>query len=172
MSRDARETIIFDFAVGGDAADWRVINDTVMGGRSESSVDVEDGVLVFSGELSVANQGGFCSTRSGTFSRDLSDLEGLVVRIRTGDRSFSLTARDAVGTDTVGYHHPLPVTGDEWETVHALFADFEATYHGRVLEDASALNTERVRSVGFIIAGGQEGAFRLEVASIAAFRSG
>ncbi|MFW5868408.1 MAG: CIA30 family protein [Armatimonadota bacterium] len=172
MSEEKQELILFDFEQAGEADTWRTVNDTVMGGRSESSVDVTDGVLMFSGELSLRNEGGFCSVRSKSSGWNLSDFEGLAVTIRTGERSFVLTARDEPGTDTVGHHHPLPVTGDEWQTVHALFADFEATYHGRVLEDNPGLDTRSVRSIGFLIAEEQEGPFRLEVARIVAFHHG
>lgn len=165
-------TVLFDFSSERSARDWRTVNDTVMGGRSESAVEINEGVLVFSGELSLENEGGFCSVRSKTEGWDLSDHTGLAVRVRTGDRSFVLTSRDERGTDTIGYHHPLPATGDKWQTVHALFADFEATYHGRVLEDNPGLDTSRVRSIGFLIGEGQEGPFRLEVAWIAAFDAG
>lgn len=169
MDREHDGKVLFDFSDEHGAGNWRVVNDTVMGGRSRSSVEVAEGVLVFTGELSLENQGGFCSVRSNAQGWDLSDFAGLAVSIRTGDRSFALTARDEPGVDGVGYHHPLPVTGDQWQTVHALFADFEATYHGRVLEDDPGLKTAHVRSVGFLIAGEQEGPFRLEVAWIRAF---
>jgi len=172
MSDERQEVILFDFAAGEHAGNWRIVNDTVMGGRSQSSVEIDDGVLVFSGELSLENQGGFCSVRSKSTGWDLSEYEGLSVTIRTGDRSFTLTARDEAGNDTVGHHHPLPVTGDEWQTVHALFADFEATYHGRVLDDNPGLDTAAVRSIGFLIGEEQEGPFRLEVARIVAFDHG
>lgn len=169
MSERADGVILFDFEQDSGGGDWTTVDDTVMGGRSASTLEVADGALIFSGELSLENQGGFCSARSKTQGWDLSDFEGLAVTIRTGDRAFTLTARDETGRDAVGHHHPLPVTGDEWQTVHALFADFEASYHGRVLEDHPGLDTSRVRSVGFLISEQQEGDFKLEVAWIAAF---
>ncbi|MFO8082522.1 MAG: CIA30 family protein [Armatimonadota bacterium] len=167
--RDART--LFDFQQSEDADDWQTVDDTVMGGRSHSAVKIADDVLVFDGELSLQNDGGFCSVRSKSPGWDLSDFDGLAVTIRTGERAFTLTARDEPGRDTVGHHHPLPVTGDQWQTVHALFADFEATYHGRVLEEHPGLDTSEVRSVGFLIADEQEGQFRLEIARIVAFDS-
>lgn len=169
MSDNNDRLILFDFTDSTSVRDWRTVDDTVMGGRSASAVEIADGALVFFGELSLENQGGFCSARSKCPGWDLSDFAGLAVTIRTGDREFTLTARDEPHTDAVGHHHPLPVTGRQWQTVHALFADFEATYHGRVLDDHPGLNTANVRSVGFLIAQEQEGEFRLEVARIVAF---
>ncbi|MFP4248860.1 MAG: CIA30 family protein [Armatimonadota bacterium] len=171
MSRERDARTLFDFRQSGDADDWQTVDDTVMGGRSHSAVTIAEDTLVFSGELSLENDGGFCSVRSKLSGWDISDCDGLAVTIRTGDREFILTARDEPGRDTVGHHHPLPVTGDEWQTVHALFADFEAVYHGRVLDEHPGLDTSEVRSVGFLIAGQQEGHFRLEIARIVAFGS-
>jgi NADH dehydrogenase [ubiquinone] 1 alpha subcomplex assembly factor 1 len=171
MNRESDGRVLFDFKQTENAGGWRTVDDTVMGGRSHSCIEIAGGVLVFSGELSLENDGGFCSVRSKLSRWDLSAYEGLSVTIRTGDRAFTLTARNEPGRDTVGHHHPLPVTGDEWQTVHALFADFEATYHGRVLEEHPGLNTTDVRSVGLLIADEHEGPFRLEIARIVAFGS-
>ena len=40
---------------------WRITNDGVMGGLSRSAVHTADGTLVFDGELSRENNGGFAS---------------------------------------------------------------------------------------------------------------
>ncbi|MEZ0356376.1 CIA30 family protein [Mycobacterium sp. SA01] len=47
-----------------DVARWTAVNDPVMGGRSTSNVAYGDGGLVFSGTISLANNGGFASARS------------------------------------------------------------------------------------------------------------
>ncbi len=48
----------------GDVARWTTVNDPVMGGRSTSKVTYGDGGLVFSGTISLENNGGFASARS------------------------------------------------------------------------------------------------------------
>ncbi|MCV7020639.1 CIA30 family protein [Mycolicibacterium aichiense] len=45
-------------------AGWTTVNDPVMGGRSTSKVAYADGGLVFSGTISLENNGGFASARS------------------------------------------------------------------------------------------------------------
>ncbi|WP_431238206.1 CIA30 family protein [Mycolicibacterium aichiense] len=47
-----------------DVARWTTVNDPVMGGRSTSNVAYGDGGLVFSGTISLENNGGFASARS------------------------------------------------------------------------------------------------------------
>jgi NADH dehydrogenase [ubiquinone] 1 alpha subcomplex assembly factor 1 len=43
---------------------WRIVNDGVMGGLSSSKAIVEDDKIIFSGNVSLENNGGFASLRS------------------------------------------------------------------------------------------------------------
>jgi hypothetical protein len=51
----------------------------------------------------------------------------------------------------------------EWEECRLPFVAFAPTFRGRALTGVPALNAARVRSVGFLIAGKQNGPFRLEI---------
>ncbi|MBD3292688.1 MAG: CIA30 family protein [Armatimonadia bacterium] len=166
---DMRELLLFEFNEEDATGQWVTVNDTVMGGVSSSRAVAKDGVLHFTGDLSLENNGGFCSVRSNTDGWTLPGFEGLKVRIKTGDRPFRLTVRTDRGFDGVMYRHDLPVTGDEWKTVQVRFADFKPTYHGRVLSDRPPIDPSKLRTVGFIIADGREGEFKLEVDSIHAW---
>lgn len=55
--------VLLDLDDPGAAAGWTTVNDPVMGGMSTSSVSVGDGGLVFSGTVSLENNGGFASAR-------------------------------------------------------------------------------------------------------------
>lgn len=57
-------TVLLDFDQPGAAAGWTTVNDPVMGGRSTSTVTDGPGGLVFSGTVSLENNGGFASARS------------------------------------------------------------------------------------------------------------
>lgn len=48
----------------GEVATWTTVNDPVMGGMSTSRITFGDGGLVFSGTISLENNGGFASARS------------------------------------------------------------------------------------------------------------
>ena len=43
---------------------WNIVNDTVMGGRSQARMSVRDNKAEFMGFLSLANNGGFSSVRA------------------------------------------------------------------------------------------------------------
>lgn len=57
------DVVLLDLDDPGAAAGWTIVNDPVMGGMSTSSVTVGDGGLLFSGTVSLENNGGFASAR-------------------------------------------------------------------------------------------------------------
>ena len=56
----------FDFGTKNSAAsrDWRVINDGVMGGLSQGRALLTEESILFEGEISLENNGGFSSLKS------------------------------------------------------------------------------------------------------------
>ncbi|MEL0037316.1 MAG: CIA30 family protein, partial [Gammaproteobacteria bacterium] len=53
--------------LNSDVQSWMIVNDTVMGGRSQANlslVEGEDEVFRFDGLLSLENNGGFASSRA------------------------------------------------------------------------------------------------------------
>ena len=84
--------MITDFQPGLDGGlQWRVVNDGVMGGLSEGNVAfTEAGELVFVGNLSLENNGGFSSIRSNKVSLDFSRAEGLARRVKGDGRTYQL----------------------------------------------------------------------------------
>lgn len=55
---------LVDLDDAGAVAAWTTVNDPVMGGQSTSTITFGGGGLVFSGNISLANNGGFASARS------------------------------------------------------------------------------------------------------------
>jgi monofunctional biosynthetic peptidoglycan transglycosylase len=56
--------IVFDFSTASHAAGWQIVNDAVMGGVSDGEFRLAKGVAIFSGNISLENNGGFASVRS------------------------------------------------------------------------------------------------------------
>ena len=61
---EASDVVLVDLDDAGEVATWTTVNDPVMGGMSTSKVTFGDGGLVFSGNISLENNGGFASARS------------------------------------------------------------------------------------------------------------
>jgi hypothetical protein len=57
------DVVLVDLGNAGEVATWTTVNDPVMGGRSTSAVTFGNGGLLFSGTLSLENNGGFASAR-------------------------------------------------------------------------------------------------------------
>ena len=56
--------LIFDFDHNTNLNDWKIIDDVVMGGKSNGKFTIDnDGNGVFSGDVSIENNGGFSSLR-------------------------------------------------------------------------------------------------------------
>lgn len=61
---EAPGAVLVDLDDAGEVATWATVNDPVMGGMSTSRIAFADGGLVFSGNISLQNNGGFASARS------------------------------------------------------------------------------------------------------------
>ncbi len=61
---DEPGVVLVDLDDAGEVATWTTVNDPVMGGMSTSRVTFGNGGLVFSGNISLENNGGFASVRS------------------------------------------------------------------------------------------------------------
>lgn len=160
-------TMLFNFD-DSDSATWRIENDGVMGGRSKGFVEIEDGALVFTGEV-VTEGGGFTSVRAAR-QIDLSGYDGIELRVRGGGRTFELDVDDGTRSRgrEVNRRGPVP-TSETWETVRVPFGSLEESAHGQPVS-VDALNLASVQSIGIYIIDGKDGPFRLEVDWIRAYR--
>jgi monofunctional biosynthetic peptidoglycan transglycosylase len=165
------DKILFDFTTATNSRGWQVVNDDVMGGVSTSRFQVLTNGAVFSGVVSLENNGGFASVRSSPVRQSLSGFDAFVVRVRGDGRRYKFTVRTETGFDTLIYQCGFTTKRGEWEEHRLPFKDFVPTFRGRVLTDAPPLNPAKVASVGFLISDKQDGAFQLEVAWIKASAS-
>ena len=164
-AHSAPDKTLFDFQSPTNAA-WQIVNDDVMGGVSSSSFRITNGVAVFSGEVSLENNGGFASVRSLPAQYDLGAADSFVVRVRGDGRRYKFTARMNRSLDSAIYQYAFSTKSGEWEEHRLLLKDFVASFRGRVLTDVPPLNSAKVSSVGFLISDKQAGDFQLEIAWI------
>ena len=146
-------------------ARWYVVNDSVMGGISNSQVLQNDGNLVFTGNVSLANNGGFASIRTLLDVKN-QNITKIVLRVKGDGQTYQLRLRTNEYMDGAAYTHSFSTTKSEWLNIEFLPEDFQLTYRGRLLEQQPTINFKDVRQLGFMIAGKQAGEFRLEVEKI------
>jgi hypothetical protein len=164
VKREYREKMIFDFSEPRAVEFWSSVNDTVMGGRSESRMEGRsDGTALFVGNVSLENRGGFASVRCDPAVYDLGDYDAIQVRVKGDGKRYRFSVRTDDKMDGVYYQVTFDTQRDTWRNVRFGFEELVPTFRGERVADAPALDPSEIRSFGFMIADGQEGPFRLDV---------
>ncbi len=162
----ADESVLVGFGDPAAVSTWTTVNDPVMGGRSTSTVTYGDGGLVFSGTVSLDNNGGFASARgpvdpaigvgaAGAAAlriAALGDGKTYVLKVETGQ--------------PWSYIQRFPTQAGVVQTYDLPVGSFEAV--GRFLDPVPAppLDPSTINRVGIYILDKQEGPFRLVVRAI------
>jgi monofunctional biosynthetic peptidoglycan transglycosylase len=147
-----------------DAFAWSAVDDVVMGGVSASTLRVTpQGTALFTGSVSLANNGGFASVRSRPTPVDLSAYDGLELRVRGDGKRYQLRLRLDPHFDGIAYRAHFDTEPGRWQRVYLPFTAFEPTFRGRRPPGAPPLDPARIYTFGFLIAGKQAGDFALEI---------
>lgn len=158
---------LFDFSDPRAADAWRAIDDRVMGGVSRSRLRHDPtGHAVFEGEVSLAQNGGFASVRSGPAERGQAGATTCLIEVRGDPRQFKLSLLTDDGFDGINYQASFTTMGHDWQTISLPLTTFRATFRGRDVPGAPALDPARIRQVGLLIAGRQAGPFALDIRRI------
>ncbi len=165
MGTPLKELMVFDFKNPDSFKAWQTVNDTVMGGVSESSLQPGGkGTAIFKGTVSLKNNGGFCTASSrGNKKYDLSSFQGIGVRLKGDGKTYMLTVKTDAAFNGYAYQFPFATQKDQWLTVMAPFKDFVARFRGEAVPNAPPVKSSDITSFGFLIADRQEGPFSLEV---------
>lgn len=160
---------VFDFLTAASADGWRVTNDTVMGGVSSGQLAWADGMLVFTGDLSLANSGGFASIRSPAiepqFALNWAARPGIRVQVDGDGRTWTLEVR--TDNESGGWIRSFPTPADGPTDVDLLWESFEPVT--RFLQPRTVgepLDPARIVTVAFYLVDGIAGPYRLGVRSI------
>ncbi|KAG6557217.1 hypothetical protein Mapa_001144 [Marchantia paleacea] len=167
---------------------WGSLDDVVMGGVSESSMQVslnggENGgpVGLFKGIVSTSNNGGFASIRTKNFSpvQNLSAYEGIEMRIKGNGRRFKLIIRLSADWDAIGYTLSFDTAYNEWQTIRLPFKDFIPVFRAKSVKDAPPFDPSQITSLqllyskfeydGALNPSFETGAFELPIASIKSY---
>ena len=162
----AAEKVLASFAADDAVKAWNSVNDGVMGGVSKGGASrTEQGTLLFSGELSLANNGGFASIRTEPRSLGLADSSAIVVKARGDGRTYSIELRVAGQMGASSYRAYLPTSAGQWQETRISLKDFKPQAFGRALP-FKAVNPANVDSIGFTLADKKAGPFKLEIESV------
>lgn len=162
---------------------WGAVDDVVMGGVSESNIKMFGDTALFSGNVSVANSGGFASVRNRNFNPplDLSSYDGFELRVRGDGKRYKFIARCEGKWDGVSYCYSFDTVKSEWITVRVPFSELIPVFRAKTLADADHFVADKTYAVqlmyskfeydGELNPTFEPGYFELEVAAINAYGS-
>jgi len=149
-----------------DTGQWFVVNDGVMGGRSDGGGFIDESVLRFEGSVVTAG-GGFTSARLRLEGDELVDSTRIEMRVRPDDRRYGVTLEDAAEYRGRLVSHRAdfdigPVDSDGWAIAAVDYDQLVPSVFG-ILVDAPPFDPATAREFGIIIADGIDGDFVLDI---------
>lgn len=143
---------------------WRIVNDGVMGGLSSSKVSInEEEKILFSGKVSLQNNGGFASLRSPLKNYNFVEYSGIEIRIKGDGRMYSISMKETSYFTGSFYTVNFPTTKDEWITIKIPFESFALYYFGNKVNSNPQIPLNKVKEIFLLIGEKQEGPFSSEI---------
>ena len=153
--------MIFDFDVDSNLKSWSIVDDVVMGGRSDGRFKVtEEGSGLFYGNVSLENNGGFSSVRYYCEDLDIKGAEFAVLRVKGDGKNYQFRTKSNI-YQRHSYVMTFETTGD-WQTIKIPLKEMEPTFRGYKL-NMPDYPAEILDEITFLIANKRNESFRLEI---------
>lgn len=155
---------IYDFDKDSKLNNWYIVDDVVMGGRSNGNFDLsKDGHGLFSGEVSLENNGGFSSVRFNSERISTKGYSKIALKIKGDGKNYQLRIK-AQDKEYYSYVKYFPTSG-EWEEVEVLLKDMYPSFRGRTL-DMPNFDKEQIEELAILIANKKAERFELLIDKI------
>ena len=132
-----------------------------MGGISSSYLSLsQDNNLLFNGNVSLANNGGFASTRM-RLEKDLNGIKAIKIKFKGDGNTYKLRFRQY--NMRASYSLDFKSLKNKWTEVVLPIKDFVPTWRGYSYSNYPELDIQKIYSLGLQISDKQEGEFELEI---------
>lgn len=156
--------LIFDFGTSSDWSVWEIENDVVMGGKSKSKISrSESGHAIFTGEVSLDNNGGFASMQYHFNPKDISGYEKAIICVKGDGKEYQFRIKANLN-ERASFIKTFKTSG-EWQTIEIPLNKMEPTFRGNKLNQPN-FNAKQIQEVRFMIGNGKAESFRLEIDKI------
>lgn len=170
-TNESGEILLLNFAEIKNMDDWRIVNDGVMGGLSKSKFMLSDSnTAIFSGNVTLENNGGFASTRTRSMQFQLDGFKGIRIRVKGDGKTYQFRLRTNDRIDGVSYRHHFETKLNQWQTISLPFNKFVPVFRGRVLRDVEPISPKDIQQLGILISDNQTGEFQLEIQWIKSYQ--
>jgi len=155
---------IFDFTKTMDLNNWYVVNDGVMGGLSKGSLKVnKDEFGVFSGDVSLENNGGFTAVRLQLDNLEINGKTKAILRVKGDGKDYQFRTKTN-SQDYYAYCYTFNTTGN-WENIEIPLNEMYPSFRGRKL-DMENYPAKYLEEIWILIGNKKAESFRLEIQKI------
>ncbi len=153
--------LLFDFNDNADISTWQVVNDNVMGGRSQAAFNLNDkGHGVFEGKVSLENNGGFASVRHRFDAIVNKDCQNVAIRLKGDGKRYQFRVKSTLDQrhSYVAYFE----TSGAWQTVVLPFETLYPAFRGQKLALPN-FDGKNLSEIAFLIGNKNAETFHLEI---------
>jgi len=151
--------MIYDFSQETKINDWMIVDDVVMGGRSNGSIKLDaEGQGVFEGTISLANNGGFSSVRHRPEQIKVGDKTRIIIRLKGDGKEYQFRVKSST-RDYYSYLGPFTTSG-EWQEIEIPLASMYPAFRGRKL-DLPNFSEDFIEEITFLIGNKKAESFKL-----------
>jgi NADH dehydrogenase [ubiquinone] 1 alpha subcomplex assembly factor 1 len=156
--------VLVDFNLDGKYDDWKVVDDVVMGGRSDSDFTIDSqGNGIFSGIVSLENNGGFCSVQHTMKSLTLADKKYFSIRLQGDGKKYQFRVKH-YRNDRHSFIYEFQ-TSTNWETITIPIAEMYASFRGYKVNIPN-YDGSKIEQLSFLIANAKSERFELKIDKI------
>ena len=152
---------LFDFSKKSNIGQWKIINDEVMGGLSTGIIQVnKNGNGVYSGHVSLENNGGFSMVQYNMDRMAVTDYSAFVIRIKGDGKKYQMRCKSG-DQQRHSYIYTFSSKKD-WQELTIPFEKMEAFFRGNALKLPN-FNGDYLSQIAFLIGNNKEENFTLEI---------
>ena len=142
---------------------WRIVNDGVMGGLSSSKVIVKDDKIIFRGNVSLENNGGFASLRSQLKNYNFVNFSGIEIKLKGDGKRYSISMKETTYFNGYFYTNSFETKKEEWIVAQISFNQFKLYYFGKDTNSSKKIPLDNIKEISLLIGDKQEGEFNAEI---------
>jgi len=165
VTSNSENALMIDFSQQQISDRWRITNDGVMGGKSRGEFLLQSENALFKGDISLDNNGGFSSV-----FHPIEPLPEALDKVTIDIAGDGLTYQLRMVVNHEGYRlsykHDFNTVAKQRQTLSFTLADFQASFRGRILDNAPTLLSQDIREIGFLLTNKTAGPFELTIYSL------
>lgn len=155
---------LFNFTKDSDISKWQIIDDGVMGGRSNGSFNINnDGYGEFSGKVSLENNGGFSSVHYNFNTIDCKAYSKFIIHLKADGKNYQFRVKDR-RNQKYAFIYEFETSG-EWQTIEIPFSKMYASYRGYRM-DIPNFQGHQMEEIAFLVGNKKSEDFKLIIDTI------